>query len=474
MATSPYTTTIPAAQGYQGYQGQFATGTNSQPAATGDYANAPAKAPTTSTTKATAGGSSTTSTSQPTASQPTSTSNNSIAGNSALAVAAAQVPQQYALPDAQNSLTQWTQSTYGKQLSPEQWQQLAKHVGYTNGNVTQQQMDAAKSAIQQYAPQLGWQQVQQQPAAPAAPAPPPPLTAPNGTNNRVNIDPIQTYTTANATAIIQQHAQQWFGRPLTPAELDQVAQFVGFAGQPSVNGRTVNSALDLLQLWGGSGAAGGTGSGGSGSNNSNQMPVWKNPIDPALANSYNTALMKALKNPTSLSPEVVEAMKAKQREETLSYLEQMQQQMAQNAARRGTLPGGVTAANERRLNDTAASQMTLGNREIDINAAKTNFDDNLQTINTVGQGMGQQHSQGLAGYQAQLQAALANAGLKLDQDRLNQSNWQFNQGYGLNYLQLLNDMIMGRANYGINLAGLQQNAQNGMFNWMGSMFPGAR
>lgn len=457
---SPYTSKIPAAQGYQGYQGQFAAGGGQpQQPAGGSPTPMPLKGMDDEPRRPQATGRSTPSAADLATTQPTSTSTNSIAGNTAIATAAAQVPAQYSLQDAQNNLTQWTQSTYGQALNPQQWQQLAGHIGYQGGNVTQQQLDAARQAIQQYAPQLGWTPSTPTPGGTpqSTPAGPGPLVAANGTNSRVNIDPMQTFTTQNAISIVQQHAQQWFGRQLNPQELDQVAQFVGFGGQGNVNGRTVNMALDLLQMWGNQGNGGTT---------PTSIPTFQDPTDPALNADYNAYLRRLLANPESMGPDVVAAMQARQREETLSYLRQAQEANAQRAASRGALSGGVTAGNERRLTDTAAAQMTAGNRDIEIEAAKTNFGDRLRTSSAVNEGIGGVHNRGLASYQAALQAALAKEGLALDKQKLAQSNWQFNQGYGLSYLQLLNDLIMGRANYGINLAQLGQQGQGNMFNWL--------
>ncbi|HYE77689.1 MAG TPA: hypothetical protein VEI97_06865, partial [bacterium] len=76
----------------------------------------------------------------------------------------------------------------------------------------------------------------------------------------------------------------------------------------------------------------------------------------------------------------------------------------------------------------------------------------------------QHNDTALRAQQLALQNTLGQGGLNLQQQQLAQNASQFGQNYQLSQAALMNDMIMGRANHGLNLAQLQQMAQNGMFN----------
>lgn len=68
-----------------------------------------------------------------------------------------------------------------------------------------------------------------------------------------------------------------------------------------------------------------------------------------------------------------------------------------------------------------------------------------------------------------LQRDLGFGGLQLDQARLTEQGRQFDQAYRgspLEWSRLLNDMVMGRANYGVDLAQLQQMGQGSMWNFL--------
>lgn len=65
--------------------------------------------------------------------------------------------------------------------------------------------------------------------------------------------------------------------------------------------------------------------------------------------------------------------------------------------------------------------------------------------------------------QLDIQSQLGNAGIGVDQQRLQEQGREFNSNNQLNWAQLLNDMYMGRSNLGLNYAQLQNTAQNQMF-----------
>lgn len=233
----------------------------------------------------------------------------------------------------------------------------------------------------------------------------------------------------------------------------------------------------------------------------------------------NQVLSQILQNP-SLSSGVIEQMKAKQRESALGMGQQQQQMALQNAASRGTNLDSNINSQFDTINNNTQNQILGSYRDIDMGAAATNRQDQLNALNASegiqgGQlqrylsqfnaGMGQQQAQAdennrgfgnqmaSAGFNAQQQQAgvgsnldayktdlgaffdnknndlqqqqvtnqqqLGNAGLDIDRQRLAQQGTQFNQSNQLDWASLLNNMQMGRYGLGLNYAQLQEQAQ---------------
>ena len=68
-----------------------------------------------------------------------------------------------------NQFQSWAQTTFGRQATPQELQQIAQQIGYAGGQITPQMMQAAQQAAMQIAQGQGWR-----PPAPPPPPPPPP------------------------------------------------------------------------------------------------------------------------------------------------------------------------------------------------------------------------------------------------------------------------------------------------------------
>lgn len=257
-------------------------------------------------------------------------------------------------------------------------------------------------------------------------------------------------------------------------------------------------------------------------------PMQIQPFTPntGVNNAQNDLLMRVLESPESLSPLVVAQMKERQKEDALAYERAVGEQLAQSAASRGVLGGGAYGASQRRLAADTNKAILAGNRDIDIAAAQTNMADRLNAIaaanavrsqgvsdyNAALAGQTAQAAENQAGYRSTvdavnhalevalqqealkragaesalnawnagnaagldasnqaLQAWLGEMGIDLDREKLAEASRQFQQNYGLDLMRVLNDMVMGRANYGLNLATLGQNAQQSMFDWLANI-----
>jgi hypothetical protein len=240
-----------------------------------------------------------------------------------------------------------------------------------------------------------------------------------------------------------------------------------------------------------------------------QAQPFQDPTDPAMRQQLTSLINSILASPESLNPQVIAQLKERGKEDILSQSAQLRNELAQGAASRGTYGGGNMAANQRRAADATVGDLTRNNREVDINAAATNMADRraagelgnkfLTDTTNRGQGIAEfnrddnrfafgsevdkvnfalQRALSQAGlqqgdldaairaWQVGTQRDLGTQGLGLDQQKINNQASQFGQAHQLDWVRALNDMVMGRAGYGLDLAQLQQNSQNSMFDWM--------
>ena len=131
-------------------------------------------------------------------------------------------------------------------------------------------------------------------------------------------------------------------------------------------------------------------------------------VDQGEANKLQQqALMQALQSGGSMNPGVVSQMKGQQQEMATSLAEQAQQQALQSAASRGVSGGGVQGAQSRRINDARDSALLGGFRDIDINAAQTNFGDQLKASGALDTALGRQAGTAMDAFQTSLSGQLA-------------------------------------------------------------------
>ena len=185
-------------------------------------------------------------------------------------------------------------------------------------------------------------------------------------------------------------------------------------------------------------------------------------------------LMGLFQNPLSMSDQVVSQMKGMNRDSAMTMAQQAGDMGRQAVAGRGlSLAGqqGQQAMNN--PNQEAIRNILSGNRQIDIAKAQQDRQDMMGVLGMANDVLGGQQQRQLGANEFALQRALGLGnlglgwgGIDMDGQRLGESARQFNMGNQLNWAGLMNDMTMGRANYGLNLAQLQQQGQNGMFNFL--------
>jgi hypothetical protein len=209
-------------------------------------------------------------------------------------------------------------------------------------------------------------------------------------------------------------------------------------------------------------------------------------------------------------------MKAKQREQILAQNAALRGEIAQDAASRGTYGGGNMGANLRRAADVTTGELARSGRDIDIAAATQNTADRRAAAalgdqfltSTLNRGLGAHGARldtarfnadegrfahgsevdranfalnralsqagldqgnldaALQAWQIGTQRDLGNRGLDLDERRLEEQAKQFAKAHGLDWVRVLNDMVMGRADYGARLAQIQQLGQNSLIDWI--------
>jgi hypothetical protein len=190
-----------------------------------------------------------------------------------------------------------------------------------------------------------------------------------------------------------------------------------------------------------------------------------------------------LANPQTMNAGVVEQLKQKSMEEALLFKQQRDAQLAEELAARGMSSyGGAASAGRRKTADAIESAILGQNRDIDIQAAQQNRQDELQALGIAESILGGQVGRSgnvfqniLAGQQANrddlfrgkqldLQKELGIGGLNIDQQRVANQNRQFDAGHGLNILQFLEGQRQFNGNLGFNYNQLSANQQSGMMN----------
>jgi hypothetical protein len=193
---------------------------------------------------------------------------------------------------------------------------------------------------------------------------------------------------------------------------------------------------------------------------------------------------------------LAERQKAQALAQQEALLAALQQQ--QVASGFGT-PGGYQQSQQRRIGEGTNTALLQGSQDLALARMQQDRQDEINALNAASGFMGQDaarqgtlyqsllsgqnaqagdnfrgygsqadafnnHQQvALSAQQLALQRALGQGGLDLDARRLGESGRQFDLGHQLNWASLMEQMLQGRLGYGMDLAGLQQNAQNNMF-----------
>lgn len=172
-------------------------------------------------------------------------------------------------------------------------------------------------------------------------------------------------------------------------------------------------------------------------------------------------IAKLLSSGGSMGPDVVAKMRAGQQDTITAAADAARQNILQSAAMRGTSPGGTTGANLAGVDMTQLGQLSKAYRDIDVNAAQTNFNDQLSAIGAsdafqsqlldqylkqAGLNLSTEQSQaGENQFAAQFGAQqeqnkftnwLQGQGLGLQASMIPFQNWLAAQGLNLNYNQL--------------------------------------
>jgi hypothetical protein len=130
-------------------------------------------------------------------------------------------------------------------------------------------------------------------------------------------------------------------------------------------------------------------------------------------------LMQLLQNPLSMSPDIVNMMKAQNKESALSMTEQLLGQANQSVVGRGLSPfGGQAQSQQRRANEAAIQNILQGNRAIDIQKSQQDRQDMLGVLDAANSVLGGQQGRNLNAAQFALARALGLGDLALRRDDL--------------------------------------------------------
>ncbi len=123
-------------------------------------------------------------------------------------------------------------------------------------------------------------------------------------------------------------------------------------------------------------------------------------------------LTSLLQSPHSLNDQVTGQMKERYKEDTLRGTQQQIEQQRMQAGARGTLDGGRQQANERRMQEQALASVLGSNRDIDINRAVQNKQDELAALGISDQVLNGALGRATSGYQTQLTGQMSQEQLR--------------------------------------------------------------
>lgn len=124
----------------------------------------------------------------------------------------------------------------------------------------------------------------------------------------------------------------------------------------------------------------------------------------------NSLMQAILGEGGTMNPQVLAALKEKQKEAALLMQTQGMQGAAQSAAARGMTNGGAFAGQQRALEGDTMNRVLTGNRDLDIAAAEQNRQDQLNALSASNQMLSGQMDRATQGFGAQLAGQTAQAG----------------------------------------------------------------
>ncbi len=176
-----------------------------------------------------------------------------------------------------------------------------------------------------------------------------------------------------------------------------------------------------------------------------------------------------LADPDVLGANHIAQMRGAAQNESTQMLGDLQTTIAQQAAGRGTLNSGTTAALQTGAHQQTIADMLNRFRDIEIQAAGENRDAEMAAIQAAQDFINGRFGRQIGRDQLSLQAELGRGGLAIDQSRLGESGRQFDLGHQLAWAGLLNNMVMGRLGYGLDVANMEN---GGNMNWLAQLMRG--
>lgn len=211
------------------------------------------------------------------------------------------------------------------------------------------------------------------------------------------------------------------------------------------------------------------------------------------------ALLHLLQNPELFNPQQVAGLKEASKEQALQMQRDSQTALGENAASRGvSLPVGE----QQRIADTTQSNLLGSYRDIDLQTSQANLDARRQALQLAsgltseqlgrsvtgyqatlaGQAQAEANKQaavkaamdrffqtwqtGLQGKQLDLQQQLGQGDLDLQRQQLAQRSSEFDKTFPLNEASTLNNILLSRLGFGLNLAQFQQQGQGGLLDFL--------
>jgi hypothetical protein len=259
----------------------------------------------------------------------------------------------------------------------------------------------------------------------------------------------QGQSVQSAMGSLRGYAQNTYGKSISDQEFQQYGKKVGFQGD-TVNDDQYNAARQEIDRAYGPGQAGPkvAQDGPPPTNYPTPLPPTVQ-YQPQFAPQIQGHLGNILQNPGTMNQQWQDQQYEAGKEQALALRQQFGEQSKQQMAGRGWSGGsGVQSAILAGLDETLASQLLAGRRDIATQAAQTNRADTYNAINAAQgydqQGFGNaqaQNAQNLAFWQAQEAARSGNQSFDLQRwladQNVNIEREQFGKTFGLDFLRFL-------------------------------------